>query len=111
MRISSTLTRWQRHNMGHSLVVVRRRPCEPHYPTVLNLGGGSRLKWESNPSPIRLVFWGSLDLSPRGPPELRFSDCIDALGLLVVVGSTIALRFGLARRSRIVKVVQPGVRC
>ncbi|KAK3146065.1 hypothetical protein QOZ80_3BG0261070 [Eleusine coracana subsp. coracana] len=34
-----------------------RRPCEPlNNPTLLNLGGGSHLKRESHPSPIRLVF-------------------------------------------------------
>ena len=39
-------------------VVVRRRPCEPHNPTLLSLGGGSHLKRESHPFPIGLVFWG-----------------------------------------------------
>jgi hypothetical protein len=30
----------------------------PNYPTLLSEGGGSHLKRESHPSPIRLVFWG-----------------------------------------------------
>jgi hypothetical protein len=58
MRTSSTITRWQRRNMGRGPVVVGRRPCEPHYPTLLSLGGGRHLKRESHPSPITLVFWG-----------------------------------------------------
>jgi hypothetical protein len=102
MRTSSTITRWQRRNMGHSPVVVRQRPCEPHYSTLLSLGegshlkrestllslgGGSHLKRESHPSSIRLVFWwGDWAFPRRGPPELRFSDCIGASGLPVLVG-------------------------
>ena len=39
-------------------IVVGRRPCEPHNPTLLSLGRGSHLKRESHPSPIGLVFWG-----------------------------------------------------
>jgi hypothetical protein len=56
---SSTITRWQRRNMNGpcGLVVVRRRSCEPHYPTLLRLGGGSHLKGESHPSPNGLLFW------------------------------------------------------
>jgi hypothetical protein len=67
MRTSSTITRWQRRNMGRGPVVVGRRPCEPHYPTLLSLGRGSHLKRESHPSPIRLVFWGDWAF-PRGAP-------------------------------------------
>ena len=59
MRTSSTITRWQRRNKKGPAgpVVVGRRPCEPlNNPTLLSLGGGSDLKRESHPSPIRLVF-------------------------------------------------------
>jgi hypothetical protein len=57
---SSTITRWQRRTINGPCgpVVVGRQPCEPHYPTLLSLGGGSHLKGESHPSPNRLVFWG-----------------------------------------------------
>jgi hypothetical protein len=61
MRISSsTITRWQRRNINGPCgpVVVGRRPCESHYPTLLSLGGVSHLKVESHPSPNGLVFWG-----------------------------------------------------
>jgi hypothetical protein len=87
MRTSSTITRWQRRNMVRSPVVVGRRLCEPHYPTLLTLGGGSHLKRESHPSPVRLVFWGDWAFPRGGPPELRFSDCIGASGLPLIVGS------------------------
>jgi hypothetical protein len=57
---SSTITYWQRRNINGPCgpVVVGWRPCEPHYPTLLSLGGGSHLKGESHPSPYGLVFWG-----------------------------------------------------
>jgi hypothetical protein len=87
MRTSSTITRWQRCNMGRSPVAVGRRPCEPHYPTLLSLGAGSHLKRKSHPSHIRLVLWGDRAFPRGGPLELRFSDCIGALGFPIVVGS------------------------
>jgi hypothetical protein len=57
---SSTITRWKRRNINGPCgpVVVGRWPCEPHYPTLLSLGGGSHIKGESHPSPNGLVFWG-----------------------------------------------------
>ena len=56
---SSTIIRWQRYNKKRPSgpVVVGRRPCEPlNNLTLFSLGGGSRLKKENYPSPIRLVF-------------------------------------------------------
>jgi hypothetical protein len=57
---SSTITHWQRRNINGPCgpLVIERRPCEPHYPTLLSLGGGSHLKGESHPSLNGLVFWG-----------------------------------------------------
>ena len=50
------LANTQQKNGLSGPVVVGRRPCEPHNPTLLSLGGGSHLKRESHSSPIRLVF-------------------------------------------------------
>jgi hypothetical protein len=47
----------------------------------------SHLKRESQPSPIKLVFWGDWAFPREGPLESRFSNCIGASGLPVVVGS------------------------
>jgi hypothetical protein len=46
-----------------------KRPCEPHNPTLLSLGGGSHLKRESQPSPTRLIFWGDWAFPWVGAPE------------------------------------------
>jgi hypothetical protein len=58
MRTFSTITRWQRRNMGRGPVVVGRRPCEPHYPTLLSLGGGSHLKKGEPPFPYKTSLLG-----------------------------------------------------